>query len=215
MDDLLHDDFRPHFDPPAAPGALDQGAIFEGGAPPEEDNYGEEENESHHEMDEMDNDEDEGDREDDELNADGGEYNADDVIEYNLEDDNNGEDDHENQGAQNAPEIPQAQEGHRPYNLRPRVGANNQFKEAMDDPHSSKSYFPPMQLVQQGTQLTTNATDRSQYIFGYIMNQMTAKVGIKKHGKAAEAALMKEFAQLEDLNVYESINPRSLTMEQK
>jgi hypothetical protein len=32
----------------------------------------------------------------------------------------------------------------------------------------------------------------SKHIFGYVMNQMTAKAGIKKHGKAAEAALPDE-----------------------
>ena len=42
-----------------------------------------------------------------------------------------------------------------------------------------------------------------------------AKKGKKKHGKAAEAALMKEFAQLEELNAYESINPATLTRKQK
>ena len=44
---------------------------------------------------------------------------------------------------------------------------------------------------------------------------MTAKAGIKKHGKEAEAALMMEFAQLEDLTAYESMDPRNLTKEQK
>jgi hypothetical protein len=31
-------------------------------------------------------------------------------------------------------------------------------------------------------------------VFGFIMNQMSAKAGIKKHGKDAEAALVHEFA---------------------
>jgi len=57
--------------------------------------------------------------------------------------------------------------------------------------------------------------DTSKHIFGYAMNQMTAKAGIKKHGKAAEAALMKEFAQLEELDVYEPVSANSLTREQR
>jgi len=47
------------------------------------------------------------------------------------------------------------------------------------------------------------------------MNQMTVKVGIKKHGKAAEAALMKEFAQLEELDVYKPIGANSLTRDKQ
>jgi hypothetical protein len=55
----------------------------------------------------------------------------------------------------------------------------------MDNPHDGKSYYPPTQLMQ----LTTYVYDGH-----VIMTQMTAKAGIKKHGKAAEEALMLEFA---------------------
>jgi hypothetical protein len=41
--------------------------------------------------------------------------------------------------------------------------------------------------------------------------QISARVGIKKHEKAAEEALTKEFAQLEELDVYESVCAESLT----
>ena len=44
-----------------------------------------------------------------------------------------------------------------------------------------------------------HAEDIKKYIFGYIMNQMSAKDALKKHEKEAEAALMKKFAQLEAL----------------
>jgi hypothetical protein len=47
------------------------------------------------------------------------------------------------------------------------------------------------------------------------MTQMSAKAGLRKHGKAAEAALMAEFSQLEDLSVYQSIDANSLTQEQR
>lgn len=104
----------------------------------------------------------------------------------------------------------------RPYNLRERnVAAPDTFKHAMDAPHNSKSYFPPMQLLQQGSRRLMGADDIKKYIFGYIMTQMSAKAALKKHGKYAEAALMKEFAQLEDQDVYEAIHASSLTKEQR
>ncbi|KAI2510045.1 Reverse transcriptase (RNA-dependent DNA polymerase) [Fragilaria crotonensis] len=110
------------------------------------------------------------------------------------------------------------------YNLRPRVSTPNVFQAAIDAPHNGKSYFPPRQLTQSGFTLTQRGVERfsltapsdfNKSVFGYIMNQMTAQAGIKKHGKAAEAALMNEFAQLEELEVYESVDPNSLTWEQR
>ena len=47
------------------------------------------------------------------------------------------------------------------------------------------------------------------------MTQMTAKAGIKKHGAAAVAALMNEFAQLEDLGVYEAADTTLLTQQER
>jgi hypothetical protein len=58
-------------------------------------------------------------------------------------------------------------------------------------------------------------TETNKHVFGYIMNQMTAKAGLRKYGKDAEIALMKEFAQLENLNVYEPLDVNTLTGEQK
>ena len=46
---------------------------------------------------------------------------------------------------------------------------------------------------------------------GIKKTQMSFKEGLKRYGKEAEAALMKEFAQLEDLNVYEAVNARLYT----
>ena len=103
------------------------------------------------------------------------------------------------------------------YNLWPRGGAPNSFKMAIDAPDDTKSYFPPRKLLQQGFALTQRGftlktpLDFEKSIFGYVMNQMTAKAGIKKHGKAAEAALMNEFAQLEELDVYKPVDPRTLS----
>ena len=55
----------------------------------------------------------------------------------------------------------------------------------------------------------------TKLIFGFIMNQMSAKAGIRKHGEKAEVALMKEFAQLEDLSVYQIIHAHTLTKEER
>jgi hypothetical protein len=91
----------------------------------------------------------------------------------------------------------------------------------MDAPHNNQSYFPPEQFSTKGYSLAQRGytfvmtPEFEKSIFGYVLNQMTAKAGIKKHGKAAEAALMKEFAQLEALDVYESVDPESLSKEQR
>jgi hypothetical protein len=47
------------------------------------------------------------------------------------------------------------------------------------------------------------------------MTQMSSKAGIRKHGKAAEDALIAKFRRMEDLNVYEPIAPGTLRTEQK
>jgi hypothetical protein len=120
------------------------------------------------------------------------------------------------EGDQGAPEDGDTERGEvRPYNLRPRTDVRGTFNQAMDAPHDGRSYFPPMQLLQRGSRITSHATNRFRFIFGYIMNQMTATAGIKKHGKAAEAAIMREFAQLEELDVYESIAATSLSQKQR
>ena len=90
----------------------------------------------------------------------------------------------------------------------------------MDYPHDGRSYFPPTQLTQRSVtkpnQLThRSAADTIRYIFAKVLTQMMAKKGIKLYGQAAVAALMKEFAQLEELGVYEAVNETLLTREQR
>ena len=51
--------------------------------------------------------------------------------------------------------------------------------------------------------------------FGITMTQMSAKAGLKKYGRKAEEALMAEFSQLEDLEVYEPLDPTQLDRAQK
>jgi hypothetical protein len=60
-----------------------------------------------------------------------------------------------------------------------------------------------------------HVTSSMQQDAGIKKTQMSFKQGLLKYGKDAEAALMKEFAQLEDLHVYESVNARLLTHEQR
>jgi hypothetical protein len=47
------------------------------------------------------------------------------------------------------------------------------------------------------------------------MTQMTAKAGIWKYGKTAEAAMIQELGQFENLQVYKPIDPAMLTKQQK
>lgn len=62
---------------------------------------------------------------------------------------------------------------------------------------------------------TQNTKLVQQYATGFIFTQMTAKAGLKKHGKLAEQALMKEFMQLLDLDVFEPLIYDTLTEEQR
>jgi hypothetical protein len=95
------------------------------------------------------------------------------------------------------------------YNLRERNTPRVRFRDAMDAPHGTQSYDTPVQLMQQGIDA------QCKYIFGWVMNQMTAKAGLKKHGELAEVALLKEFSQQRDLDVWEILDPLQLTHEQK
>ena len=103
------------------------------------------------------------------------------------------------------------------YNLRDRgQERTGTFADAMDEPHSSKSYYPPHQFAQNGTPVKDmNHAQQQEFVFGFVMTQMSAKAGIKKHGRKAEEALMKEFAQLEDLSVFEGLDATKLTKEQR
>jgi hypothetical protein len=69
------------------------------------------------------------------------------------------------------------------------------FKLAMDQPHSNKSYYPPRQFIQ-------NCRINRKVVFKHVVTQMSAKAAIRIHGKAAEDALMAEFAQMDNLEVY-------------
>ena len=110
------------------------------------------------------------------------------------------------------------------YNLRPRAPAQPNFKNAMDAPHDSKSYYPPTQLLQKALRKASqiNFEPEQRFAFEFILTQMATtctqmseRAGLRKHGKDAEAALMAEFSQFEDLDVYEALDPSKLTRTQK
>jgi hypothetical protein len=58
-------------------------------------------------------------------------------------------------------------------------------------------------------------TEILSYITGFIMTQMMAKAGIKKHGQVAIDALFQEFLQLHDLGVFDEQHIGELTKRQK
>ena len=109
------------------------------------------------------------------------------------------------------------------YNLRPRDGipSTGAFRDAVDNPDSGQSYFPAHTLTQAGRQLLTKDIVQQLYdgsgqvTHGMTLTQMSAKAGLRKHGQRAEQALLKEYAQLEKQKVYESINPETLTSQQR
>jgi hypothetical protein len=66
------------------------------------------------------------------------------------------------------------------YDLRDRSATRTDFKAAIDNPHSSKSYFPPQrQLFRNGC-----LRSKQRYVIHYIMTQMTARAGIKNYSAA-------------------------------
>ena len=135
-----------------------------------------------------------------------------------------------NQGAQGKPR--------RQYNLRDRTTASSRFRDVIDKPHSTKSYYPPAETLQahqfhQVHKMKGFASKQDKckfaahYVLAYVATnsmktdagikktQMSFKEGLRRHGKATEAALMAEFSQLEELDVYEAVNARFLTRAQQ
>ncbi|KAG7373305.1 reverse transcriptase RNA-dependent DNA polymerase [Nitzschia inconspicua] len=89
------------------------------------------------------------------------------------------------------------------YDLRPNRTRNYAHRFGHD-----------IQLLQYvSTALEAKAT--CDHIVGYMMTQMTATAGIKKHGQAAVDALFRKFAQLDDKTVFEVLDSSTLTREQR
>lgn len=102
------------------------------------------------------------------------------------------------------------------HSLRDRTNtATQRFRAAMDQPFSNQSCFPPTQMFHADIFRYIMTHFETNIEFARTLTQMSANAGIKKHGRKAQEALMAEFAQLEDLSVYEPLNPNKLTRAQK
>ena len=94
---------------------------------------------------------------------------------------------------------------------------NYRFANAVDNPHHSKSYYPDVQLLQHTDHQTScKATpELKKQVCGFILTQMTAKVGIKRFGDPARQAMREEFKELDDKGVFEPMRPKDVTMEMR
>ena len=94
---------------------------------------------------------------------------------------------------------------------------SHRLDHQMDSPTSSQQYahFSCLQAAWDETVRTGSSTHVHRYITHYMMTQMSARAGIRKHGQAAINALMKEFAQLHNQNTFDPVHAHMLTKEQK
>jgi hypothetical protein len=97
----------------------------------------------------------------------------------------------------------------------------------MFNPASSKSY-DDVHFLQQGASVmpslgeavavmmgSGSRTEVLDYVTGFIMTQMTAKAGIKKHWQATINALYQKFLQLHNQDVFDGKHAGELTKSQK
>jgi len=100
------------------------------------------------------------------------------------------------------------------YNLRggkPR-SYDHRFSHTMDKATGTKSY--DIQMLQHAVSKLTNreiSSELQRTITGFMMIQMTATAGIKKHGERAVEAMFMEFCQLEDQAVFGGLKASELT----
>ena len=74
-----------------------------------------------------------------------------------------------------------------------------------------------MQLLQHSVEHVKESPGEfyDKYVCHHMFNQMPAKKGIEKHGQAAIDALLNELAQLDDMAVFEGLDPNSLMRAEK
>ena len=77
------------------------------------------------------------------------------------------------------------------------------------------SLLPTLREAVETYNTSGSDTELLSCITGFIMTQMTAKAGIKKHGQVAINALYQEFLQLHDLDVFEGQHASALTTAEK
>jgi len=91
--------------------------------------------------------------------------------------------------------------GSQHYNLRPTRDRlySHRLASNMNAATGTKLYDLHVQLLQfASNNMETCPGDMFLYIFGFMMTQMTASQGIRKHGQKAMDALFSEFCQLDD-----------------
>jgi len=104
------------------------------------------------------------------------------------------------------------------YNMRPgcKCSYNHRLAISMNQLHGTKSYNPHIQLLQLASHnLETCPGNMFSYIFGFMMTQMMASQGIRKHGQRAVDALFSEFHQLDDKTVFDPMDASLLSKAQK
>ena len=62
--------------------------------------------------------------------------------------------------------------------------------------------------------LTDDPSELQHHLVGVLLHQMSAKVGLKKHGQRAKEVLFTEFLQLHDMGVFSPIHRRNLSSTQ-
>jgi hypothetical protein len=116
------------------------------------------------------------------------------------------------------------------YNLRPNRERNygNHFAHHMDNPASSKSYDVQF-LQQQGASVMPSSlreavkvmmgsgsrTEVLSHVKGFVMTQMIAKAGIKKHRQVVVGDLYQEYLQLHNQGAFDGQHAGELTKSQK
>jgi hypothetical protein len=94
------------------------------------------------------------------------------------------------------------------YNLRPARGRDysHRLDHKMDSQTNSKSYIANVQLLQRKVRSVLTA---------YVLTQMSAAKGIKLFGQPAIEAVLTEFCQLHDMDVFDPMLASALTRAQK
>ena len=92
------------------------------------------------------------------------------------------------------------------YNLRPNRSREYSHRFDPQVYNVTNAHVP---------QPTRRLATVDQNVFDFVLTQMTARAGIKKHGQAARDALTAEFAQLDHKGAYEPRHATSLTETQR
>jgi len=112
-----------------------------------------------------------------------------------------------------------AEESNEPrYNLRPNRGRSygHRLDHIMDNSTDPKSYERQFQFLLHDGFLSEDPMEIvGPLVHDFLLTQMTASRGIKKHGQKAVDALFMEFGQLDKKTVFEPQYASELTSEQK